>query len=263
MTLLRAAARTLLASYFVVSGARAVQNPTPLVPAAKPLVDRFVPMVKQYAPISVADVVPEDAATLVRINGGLQLVGGLALASGKGRRIGAALLAASLIPSTLAKHPFWSREDAADRASDRAHFLKNTSLLGGVLLASADTEGKPSLAWRAQKGSQAIARDTRKVAKDTQEIAGQAIAEGAALVGAVVATSQRTRKRAAKELKRNTRSTKKHAGRARDVAAKAAKQAQRDAAKFAKSAQKQASAQVKAAKKGVEKVTGNIKLGEN
>jgi putative oxidoreductase len=31
------------------------------------------------------------------------------------------------------------------------HFAKNASIAGGLLLASVDTEGRPSLTWRAKK----------------------------------------------------------------------------------------------------------------
>ena len=39
MTLLRAVARTMLASYFVSSGIKAIRDPEALVPAAEPLAD--------------------------------------------------------------------------------------------------------------------------------------------------------------------------------------------------------------------------------
>ena len=158
MTLLRAVSRTMLASYFIASGVKALRDPAPLVPLAEPLADRFVPLVKQYAPDQVAGIIPEDAQSLVRLNGGAQVLGGLALATGKGRRFGALLLAGSLVPSTIAKYPFWRDSDPEVKAANRTHFLKNISLLGGVLLASRDTEGQPSIAWRAQK-------ETRKQAK--------------------------------------------------------------------------------------------------
>src|SRR4051794_21229485 len=112
MTLLRAASRTMLASYFVTSGYKAVRHPDLLVEAAEPVADRVVPVVKKYAPAQVAGFVPEDTKMLVRLNGAAQVVGGLALATGKGRRLGAVVLAATLVPSTVAKHPFWSRSDA-------------------------------------------------------------------------------------------------------------------------------------------------------
>jgi len=98
MTLLRSTARTMLASYFVVSGLKAVRDPESLVPAAEPLVDGVVPTVQRFAPEQVASLLPTDAKTWVRINGALELVGGIALASGKGRRLGAALLALELLP---------------------------------------------------------------------------------------------------------------------------------------------------------------------
>ena len=275
MTLLRAAARTLLASYFIASGIKAVRNPGVLVPAAEPVTDRLVPLAKQYAPEQVAAFIPEDTETLVRINGATQILGGLALASGRGRRLGALLLAASLVPSTAAKHPFWTREDAEERALDKSHFLKNVSLLGGVLLAAGDTEGKPSLAWRAQKGGHAIAQSTsktsRKVAKKAGELTGgsndfadAALASGAALVGTVVATSRRAAKRAQKEAAKASVVAAKQAKVARKaaeiqaaktaaLAAAAAKQAKKDAPKQLKAARKAAREQAKKVGKHIER----------
>jgi uncharacterized membrane protein YphA (DoxX/SURF4 family) len=238
MTLLRAGARTMLASYFIVNGVKAVRNPDPLVPAAEPVADRVVPLVKKYAPQQVATVVPEDTASLVRANGAAQVLGGLALASGKGRRLGALLLAGSLVPSTLAKHPFWTRTDPEERALDRSQFLKNVSLLGSVLLAAGDTEGRPSLAYRAQKGGHSIAQETRKarkslakstsgLAKSTTGVADEALAGGAALVGAVVASSRAAKKKAAKELKYARQLAAKEAAELREAAEKAAKNAKK------------------------------------
>ncbi len=239
MTLLRAGARTMLASYFIVNGVKTFRNPDPLVPGAEPVADRVVPLVKKYAPQQVATVIPEDTASLVRANGAAQVLGGLALASGKGRRLGAVLLAGSLVPSTLARHPFWSRTDPEERALDRSQFLKNVSLLGSVLLAAGDTEGKPSLAYRAQRGGHSIAKETRKarkslakstsgLAKSTTGVADEALASGAALVGAVVASSRAAKKKAAKELKHARQLAAKEAVELREAAEKAAKSAQKD-----------------------------------
>src|SRR5215213_8466909 len=231
MTLLRAGARTMLASYFIVHGAKTVRNPDPLVPAAEPVADRVVPLVKKYAPQQVAAVVPENTASLVRANGAAQIVGGLALASGKGRRLGALMLAGSLVPSTLARHPFWSRTDPDERALDRSQFLKNVSLLGSVLLAAGDTEGKPSLAYRAQKGGRSFAKGTSGLAKSTTGVADEALAGGAALVGAVVASSRAAKKKAAKELKHARKLAAKDAAQRGEAAEKAAKKAKKDQGK--------------------------------
>jgi len=253
----------MLASYFVTAGIKAIRDPESLVPAAEPLVDRVVPLVKEYTPEQVAGYVPENTVTLVRINGIAQLVGGAALATGKGRRLGALLLAGSLIPSTIAKHPFWTVQDPEERAQDRTHFLKNVSLLGGVLLASQDTEGKPSLAWRAQRGGESIAKETRRASKklskstskasgSASELAEAAVAGGAALVGAVAESSRRVRKQAAKQLKE-----------AKALAAKQAEEAQEAAAKAAKKAKKEARKELKVVAKKATKIGKNVQLGEN
>lgn len=278
MTLLRSTARTMLASYFVVSGLKAVRDPESLLPAAEPLVDTVVPQVQRFAPDQVSELVPTDAKTWVRINGVLELVGGLALASGKGRRLGAGLLALSLVPTTIGKYPFWSRTDPAERAADRDHFLKNVSLLGGVLIASRDTEGKPSLGWRASKTSQQLVSDTkkaqRKVSKETKQLTDAALAEGALLVGAVVGGTRKGRKQAAKQIAAAKKTATKQAADAKVAAAKAAKQAQKDAGKFAKSAgkdagkqlesaKKEAAKQIAAVKKSAASITEHIQLGEN
>ena len=250
----------MLASYFIASGVKALRNPGPLVPLAEPIADKVVPLVKQYAPDQVADYIPEDAKTLVRVNAAAQVLGGVALASGKGRRVGAWLLAGSLIPSTAAKHPFWSRTDPEQKALDRSHFLKNVSLLGGVLLAAGDTEGKPSLAWRAQKGGQAIAKSTKKatkaigpsshgVADTASDLAEGALAGGTALVGALVAGSRKARKQAQKQFKVASEIAAKQAAEAAKVAAAAAKQAKKDAPKQLAAARKLAAERADAARK--------------
>lgn len=251
MSLLRAVARPMLASYFVVSGIKAIRNPQALVAEAEPVADKLVPVIKRVAPDEISGRIPEDTATLVRIDGVVQVVGGLALATGKGRRVGALLLAASLIPATWARHPFWSRSDAEEKAADRAHFLKNVSLLGGVLLASADTEGKPSLVWRAQAGTDRAARKTRKagkkakraltgssssvadtlgdagksLSKNTQHLAELATVGGVGLVHEVAKQSRRSRKKAAKQAKKSSKRAAELAAEARKIAEKQARRA--------------------------------------
>lgn len=260
MTLLRAAARTMLASHFIASGVKAVRDPTPLVPAAEPVADKIVPLVKQYAPNQIAGYIPEDTKTLVRVNGAAQVVGGLALATGRGRRLGSLLLAGSLIPTTIARHPFWSETDPELKAQARSHFLKNVSILGGVLLSAGDTEGKPSLAWRAQAGGHAIAKSTSKATDRLAKKAGsltdgggdfadQALAGGAALLGTVVATSRQARKQVAKRAAQQAEENKKRQAQAQKDAAAAAKQAKKDAPKQLRAAKKVAAEQAEESRK--------------
>ncbi|MGW6279496.1 DoxX family protein [Kribbella sp. NPDC055071] len=165
MTVVRALARPLLSVIFVVQGANSIRNPEPLVPKAQPVTDRLVPMVRRVAPAQVGDRIPNTTANLVRLNGAIHVVGGLALATGKGRRLAAGVLAATLVPTTIAGHPFWLEKDKTVRNTQRIQFMKNLGLLGGLLLAAVDTEGKPGVAWRASHGAKAAKRETKRGAK--------------------------------------------------------------------------------------------------
>ena len=164
MSLLRFAGRTMLASFFVVQGAKAVMNPEPLVEDADPFAKAFVPLAQKVAPASVAGYLPEDTKTLVRITGAAQVVGGLMLATGIGRRLGAGVLGLSLIPHVIASRPT-KNSTAEEREIAKSHLLRNVALLGGTILASLDTQGRPSLAWLADDRRQRLAGDAERTAK--------------------------------------------------------------------------------------------------
>ena len=134
-------ARPLLASVFVASGLDSALRPESKVAKADAMATR----------IARAIGLPEDTKLLVRLNGGLQIGAGVLLAAGLLPRPMAASLAASLVPTTLAGHPFWQETDPATRAAQRIQFLKNASILGGLVLAANDTDGKPSVSWRAHR----------------------------------------------------------------------------------------------------------------
>lgn len=163
----RTAARALLSAIFVASGARAVANPEMFVPRAKRVTDRIVPLLEKTDPR-----LPTDPRSLVRANGAVQLAGGLLLATGHFTRPAAAALAGSLVPTTIAGHPFWSVDDPVERRIQQTHFLKNLGLFGGLLLAAADTQGRPGLRWRtgrlAADGRRSVKRAVRTARRDTQ-----------------------------------------------------------------------------------------------
>lgn len=144
MGLLRAVARPMLSAIFVSGGVEQLTDPASHVPIAKD--------VTEPVQDAAADVVPQaagaDAEQLVQLNGLAQVVGGLLLAIGRLPRLSALLLAGSLVPTTVAAHRFWEEDDPEAREQQQVHFFKNISLLGGLLIATMDREGKPSLAWR-------------------------------------------------------------------------------------------------------------------
>ncbi|MYS20380.1 Uncharacterized membrane protein YphA, DoxX/SURF4 family [Streptomyces sp. DvalAA-14] len=144
MAVLRKFARPLLASMFISGGYATLRHPEAVEPAAKPVALPIAARIK---------ALPDDPRQLVRINSAVQLGAGTLLALGRFPRGAALALAATLVPTTLAGHPYWTIEDPDERARQRVHFFKNLSMLGGLLLAAADTHGKPSLAYRTRRGT--------------------------------------------------------------------------------------------------------------
>ncbi|MFT3970293.1 MAG: DoxX family membrane protein [Micropruina sp.] len=156
MSLLRFAARTMLASFFVVNGVKAMRDPEPLVPATEPLANTILPLAEKTLPHQAAAYLPEDAKGLVRLTGLAQVVGGLSLATGIGRRFGAAALAVSMVPQLLASNPFTGGDS---EGAGKDVFLRNLALTGSVVLAAQDTEGRPDLAWRAKNRAELLGRE--------------------------------------------------------------------------------------------------------
>lgn len=174
MTITRLLARPMLATIFVAGGINALRNTEGHAARAKKVTDKVVPAAQKAAP---QVPIPTDPATLVRINAGAQILAAAALATGRAPRLSASVLAASLVPTTLAGHAFWNETDPQAKNAQRLQFYKNTSVFGGLLLAAVDTEGKPGLAWRARRAAADVRRETRHVAKQARREAKLARAQ--------------------------------------------------------------------------------------
>jgi putative oxidoreductase len=135
MTMLRAVARPMLASMFVLGGVRSLKDAESQAIRAKPITDRVVPLLQRAAP---GVPVPTNPVTWVRINGAVNIVGAGMLATGRLPRVAALMLAAGIGPATLAEHAFWRESDPRARAEHRVHFFKNVSMTGGLLMAATD-----------------------------------------------------------------------------------------------------------------------------
>ncbi len=110
----RRTGQALLGAMFVKLGFDAARQPGPRVDKA--------------AALGLSN--PELA---VRGNGAAMVVGGAALVLDKVPRLAALGLIASLIPTTVAGHPFWEL-DGAERKAQEIQFYKNLGLMGGLLL---------------------------------------------------------------------------------------------------------------------------------
>jgi len=119
----------MLAAVFIAGGMDVLKNPEPRAKLAKPVVDWVA---------STVSIAPRDPVAAVKLNAMVQLGAGGMLAAGILPRLAALALATSVVPTTVAGHRFWEIEDPVQRARQRTQFLKNTAILGGLLLAALD-----------------------------------------------------------------------------------------------------------------------------
>ena len=167
MTLVRRVARPMLAAMFVVGGLDQLKHPGAKADTARPLVEKLAPAVG----------LPDDTELLVRANGAAMVGAGALLALGRLPRIASTVLAATLVPTTVAAHSYWNEQDPKVRAQQRTQFLKNLGLLGGLLLAAVDTEGRPGLAYRAHMVNDSAHRAARQTRREARHVAHAAARE--------------------------------------------------------------------------------------
>ena len=167
--LIRRIARPMLSAVFISRGIDALRSPKPAADAARPTLEGLSKL-----PDPVGTNVPSNAETVARVNAAVQIGGGLLLASGKLPRLASAALALSVVPGSLGGHTFWSETDPHRKADERRAFFTDVSLIGGLIIAAVDTEGRPSLGWRG-----------RRAAHHLSEAVTAALPVGAAAGGAV------------------------------------------------------------------------------
>lgn len=130
----------MLAGMFLVGGLDAYRHPETKAKAA----GVALPVARRVG-------LPEDTETMVKINGAVMVGAGALLALGRLPRLASMALLGTLVPTTLAGHAFWRETDPQARTMQRIQFLKNLSMGGGLVLAALDTEGRPSIGWRAKR----------------------------------------------------------------------------------------------------------------
>jgi uncharacterized membrane protein YphA (DoxX/SURF4 family) len=161
MSLIRRVARPMLAAMFVVGGLDQLRHPAKQAPKLAPLAEQAAPALH----------LPNDPELLVRANGAVMVGGGALFAMGRLPRITSVLLAGTLLPTTYVGHPFWEEKDPARRAQQRTAFLKNLGILGGLLLAAVDTEGRPGIAYRVHLGTERAGRTAKTTRREARHAA--------------------------------------------------------------------------------------------
>ena len=149
--LIRRIARPMLAATFITRGVEALRSPKPAADAARPTLEGLSKL-----PEPVGPNVPTNAETVAKVTAGVQIGAGLLLATGRLPRISSAALAVSVVPGSLGAHAFWNETDAERKASERRALITDVGLIGGLIIASVDTEGRPSLGWRGRRAARKV-----------------------------------------------------------------------------------------------------------
>lgn len=121
MKLVRACARSLMSGVFLLGAYNQLSNPDALAKPTQAFLDTL--------PVDV----PGTPRRLVQTNAAVMGLAGTGLALGKAPRISALALAAALVPTTLAGHRFWEKNDPRAKAMARSGFATNVALIGGLL----------------------------------------------------------------------------------------------------------------------------------
>lgn len=156
--LVRRIARPLLAAPFVYGGVSTLRKPQDRVPGARPVVEKIADTADKQLPVEL----PRDVEQWVKIDAAVKVAAGSLFALNRFPRLTALVLSASIVPTTLAGHRFWEHDDPTEQFGQISNFLKNTGLLGGLLLAAVDTEGKPSVGYRTKRAARRAADATEK-----------------------------------------------------------------------------------------------------
>ncbi len=171
MAVLRRVARPLLAAKFIRDGIASVRDPALPDPPEDARGEREAPALATRLPF-----LPEDPEQLARIQGAVQLGAGVLLALGRAPRLASAALAATLVSSALTAGGRGPEDGFGAR---RVDLLTDLSLLGGLLIAAADTHGKPSLAYRTRRtaahASDAVSHRAHAVSHQVGNAAGATV----------------------------------------------------------------------------------------
>jgi uncharacterized membrane protein YphA (DoxX/SURF4 family) len=122
MSVIRQLGYLLASAVFITGGAQAFNEPEPRAKKASAL------------------GLPESAFG-VRTNGAIMVAAGIALGLGIFPRAAAAVLAGSLMPTTIIGHAFWTKSDPAARRAEQTQFLKNLAALAALLFIMTQPKG--------------------------------------------------------------------------------------------------------------------------
>ncbi|WP_409483021.1 DoxX family protein [Arsenicicoccus dermatophilus] len=158
MSVVRRLARPMLAAIYVTGGIGHFKGLEHHVQLGRPILEPVRTTVTDLTGVELSDEL------LVKASGAAMVGAGTLFALGRLPRLSSAVLAATMVPTTLAGHAFWKETDPQARQMQQIQFYKNLGLAGGALLGMVDTEGKPGLKHRARTQATLTRRELKALA---------------------------------------------------------------------------------------------------
>lgn len=161
MALVRRIARPLLAAPFIVEGVRTALRPERSLDV---LPQAFSAADSALGSSPVPSVI--DSRTILRVSGAVAAGAGIAYAAGRSPRAAAVVLLATTTVGWAGRRKIWELS-GEERLQELQSIVTDAGLLGGVLLAVVDHDGKPSLGYQLE---QFVARAQKNAAQKQKEL---------------------------------------------------------------------------------------------
>lgn len=163
MSPIRFLARPMLAAGYISNGVDRLRRPEAAAASIGPLLNMARKRID----------VPIDTPTLARATGAAQVAAGSLLAIGRFPRVSATILVGTYLLDTVGERIAADKTTSKDDKRARTErTLIRTSMLGGALLASVDTAGKPGLWWRTQHAAEDLWSSVEDTSKQAMSALG-------------------------------------------------------------------------------------------
>ena len=166
MSLIRRIARPLIAAPFVYEGVRTVKDPRRSTESAQKtfsILDDFLR--KNNIPVS--------SETVVRASAGASVGAALLYATNRAPRVAALTLLATTNIGLAGRKGALSKLSGPERSEEIRGILTDAALLGAVLLAAVDRDGRPSLGYRMNKMVERGQKTAQKKQKEIEKFANE------------------------------------------------------------------------------------------
>lgn len=168
MSIVRRLARPLLATGYVAGGVEAFRNSSAAAEKLDPVLKQVEQVLPQVRPVTA------NRAQVAQGIAAAQVLAASALALSKLPRLSASVLLGTTAINTYVQYQSADASTKEAKSNRRNNVFKNLSLVGAVMIASVDTSGNPSLAWRASHLADDVRKNAAKVTKDTKKKFAQA-----------------------------------------------------------------------------------------